>query len=74
MRSILITYFPEKFVKCQKSLLMVGGKAFVSYLADIFEKLNILNKQLQAINKTLVDAKAKIFGFITFIELCQKYM
>ena len=57
-----------------ESLLMVGGKAFVSYLTDIFEKLNILNKQLQAINKTLVDAKAKIFGFITFIELCQKYI
>ena len=47
-----------------ESLLMVGGKAFVSYLTDIFEKLNILNKQLQAINKTLVDTKAKLFGFI----------
>ena len=40
------------------------------YLANIFEELNILNKQLQATNKTLADAKAKIFGFITFIELC----
>ncbi|XP_071037114.1 protein FAM200C-like [Parasteatoda tepidariorum] len=53
----------------------VDGKAFVSYLADIFEKLNtILNKKLQGTNETLVDAKAKIFGFITLIELCQIYI
>ncbi|GFW51603.1 SCAN domain-containing protein 3 [Trichonephila clavipes] len=52
-----------------KHLLTTDGKAFVSYLADIFEKLNILNKQLQGTNKTFVDAKAKIFGFITNIEL-----
>ncbi|GFX56471.1 uncharacterized protein TNCV_74171 [Trichonephila clavipes] len=57
-----------------KHLLTIDGKAFVSYLADIFEKLNILNKQLQGTNKTLVDAKAKIFGFITNIELCQKHV
>ncbi|XP_042909285.1 protein FAM200A-like [Parasteatoda tepidariorum] len=30
-----------------KYLLTVDDKAFVSYSADIFEKLNILNKQLQ---------------------------
>lgn len=53
-----------------KHLLTIGDKAFVSYLTDIFEKLNMLNKQLQGTNKTLVDAKANIFGFITFIELC----
>ncbi|CAH2108909.1 unnamed protein product [Euphydryas editha] len=57
-----------------KYLLTINGKAFVSYLADIFEKLNILNKQLQGPNKTLVDAKAKIFGFITNIELYQKHI
>lgn len=57
-----------------KHLLTVDGKAFMSYLADIFEKLNMLNKQLQGTNKTLVDAKAKIFGFITFTELCQKHI
>ena len=28
-------------------LLPVHGKALVSYLADIFEKLNVLNKELQ---------------------------
>lgn len=54
-----------------KQLLTIDDKAFVSYLADIFEKLNMLNKQLQGANKTLVDAKANIFGFIAVIELCQ---
>jgi len=51
-----------------KFLMTIDGKAYVSYLADIFEKLNVLNKQLQGPNKTLVDAKAKIFGFITNLE------
>ena len=45
-------------------LLTVDGKALVSYLADIFEKLNVLNKELQGANMTLVNSKAKIFGFI----------
>lgn len=54
-----------------KHLLTINGKAYMSYLTDIFEKLNKLNKELQGSNKTLVDAKAKIFGFATFIELCQ---
>ncbi|XP_065652875.1 zinc finger BED domain-containing protein 5-like [Hydra vulgaris] len=53
-------------------LLTIDFKAYLSYLTDIFEKLNILNKELQGTNKTLVDAKAKIFGFITFIELFEK--
>ena len=34
----------------------------------------MLNKQLQERNKTLVDAKAKIFGFISFLKLCQKHI
>lgn len=55
-----------------KHLLTVDGKAFVSHLSDIFEKLNILNKQLKETSKILVNGKAKIFAFITFIELCQK--
>ncbi|GFW56762.1 SCAN domain-containing protein 3 [Trichonephila clavipes] len=50
-----------------KHLLTIDGKASVSYLADIFEKL-------QGTNKTLVDAKAEIFGFITNTELCQKHI
>lgn len=55
-----------------EQLQTVDGQAFISYLTDIFEKLNILNKQLQGANKTLVEAKAKIFGFITFLQLCEK--
>jgi hypothetical protein len=65
----------EEFLKNtqeMKLLSSIDGKAFVSYLADIFEKLNILNNQLQGSNKTLVDVKTKIFGFITNIELCLK--
>jgi hypothetical protein len=55
-----------------KLLQTADGQAFVSYLTDIFEKLNMLNKQLQGANKTLVDSKAKISGFIAFLQLCQK--
>jgi hypothetical protein len=57
-----------------KFLMTVDGKAYLSYLTDIFEKLNILNKQLQGSVKTLIDAKAKIFSFITFIELSKKHI
>ena len=57
-----------------KFLLTTNGKAYASYLTDIFEKLNILNTQLQGPNKTLIDAKAKIFGFITNIELNYKHV
>jgi len=59
-----------KFLKMEY-LLTVDGKSNVSYLADIFVKLNILNQQHQGENRSLVDAKAKIFGFITFIKLCR---
>ncbi|GFS51518.1 uncharacterized protein TNCV_549581 [Trichonephila clavipes] len=55
-----------------KHLKTVDGKVFVSYLKDIFEKLNLLNKKLQGSNKTLLDVKMKIFGFVIFIEVCQK--
>ncbi|XP_067137758.1 protein FAM200C-like [Centruroides vittatus] len=57
-----------------KFLLTTNGNTYVSYLADIFEKLNILNKQLQGPSKTLVDAKAKIFGFVKNLELSQKHL
>ncbi|XP_040583491.1 protein FAM200C-like [Lepeophtheirus salmonis] len=53
-------------------LLTVDGKSSGSYLTDIFKKLNMLNKQLQGSNRTLVDAKKNIFGFVTFIEACQE--
>ncbi|XP_042216905.1 zinc finger BED domain-containing protein 5-like [Homarus americanus] len=41
------------------------AKAFISYLADIFGKLNALNKELQGEQKTLMDCKTKMFGFIS---------
>ena len=50
-------------------LIATDGKAYLSYLTDIFEKLCYLNKQLQGANATLCDAKAKIFGFVTFLGL-----
>ena len=40
------------------------ARAEVAYLTDIFGKLNILNRELQGLNKTLLDAKTKIFGFV----------
>ena len=52
-------------------LLTTDGKAYVSYSTDIFEKLCSLNKQLQGANATLCDAKAKIFWFVTFLDLCR---
>jgi roadblock/LC7 domain-containing protein len=55
-----------------KLIQTVDGQAFVSYLTDISEKLNMLNKQLQGANKTLVHTKAKTYGFIAFLQLCQK--
>jgi hypothetical protein len=52
-------------------LQTLDAEAFVSYLTDIFEKLNMLNKQLQGKSKALVDAKAKTFVFTAFLQLCQ---
>ena len=40
-------------------------KALICHLADIFGKLNGLNKELQGAQKTLMDCKAKICAFIT---------
>lgn len=47
-------------------MLTGNGKAFVSYLANIYEKQNILYIQLQGRNKNHVDIKMKTIGFITF--------
>lgn len=41
------------------------AKVQLFYLSDIFAKLNALNADLQGRNKTLLDAKIKIFGFVT---------
>ena len=55
-----------------KHLLTVDDKAFVRYLTDILKKLNMLNKQLQGHKNTIVDAKMKVFVFVTSIEVCKK--
>ncbi|CAB4063441.1 unnamed protein product [Lepeophtheirus salmonis] len=67
---ILIVFLSDK--PEMNHLLTVDGKSLVSYLTDIFEKLNMLNKQLQGSNRTHVDTKIKIFGFDTFIKVCQE--
>ncbi|CAB4066840.1 unnamed protein product [Lepeophtheirus salmonis] len=48
------------------NLQALDGKSFVSYLTDIFEKWNMLNKQLQGSNKTLVDGEK-------YIRVCYIY-
>ena len=50
-----------------KHLLPVDDKAFVSHLADIFEKLNILKKQVK-----LLPMQKQRYLVYTFMELCQK--
>ncbi|XP_029643893.1 SCAN domain-containing protein 3-like [Octopus sinensis] len=51
--------------KCEMKLLSTtDGKAFVSYLTDIFEKLGNLNKQLQGANMTLIDAKQRFLDLL----------
>lgn len=57
---ILSEFFNDKFVT--KPLKAVDGRAFMDYLKDIFEKLNMLNRQLQGANKIHVDAKVKKFS------------
>ena len=45
------------------------NKSLVCYLADIFFKLNLLNKDLQGGNTTLISARTKILGFIAKLPL-----
>ena len=40
-------------------------KALICYLADVFGKLNGLNKELQGAQKTLMDCKTQICAFVT---------
>ena len=67
----------ERFVNLYDTILKFVGereefqflkssesKALISYLADIFGKLNALNKELQGKQRTLMDCKTKIFGFV----------
>ena len=68
----------ERFIPLYNTLLDFGAdredfqflksnesKPLISYLADIFVKLNALNKELQGEQKTLMDCKTKICGFIS---------
>lgn len=48
------------------------ARVMICYLADIFGKLNGLNCQLQGADKTLIDAKSKVFGFVSKLDLWQK--
>ncbi|KAI6648347.1 SCAN domain-containing protein 3-like [Oopsacas minuta] len=41
----------------------------VAYLPDIFEKLNIVNKQLQGNNTTLIQAKGVVLSFLSKLTL-----
>ena len=50
-----------------KKLLISDREAFVSYFADVFEKFNMSNKKLHWTNKSLLDAKAKIFDFVALM-------
>ena len=67
----------ERFVALYDTMLEFGSdrevfhflksndtKALICYLADVFGKLNRLNKELQGAQKTLMDCKTKICAFI----------
>jgi len=60
--------------------MTTDGKVYVSYLVNIFEKVCSLKHglsqvsralKLQKANATLGNAKAKTFGFVTFLSLCR---
>lgn len=58
------THSPDKQI-----LHSNDGSTFVSYLADIFQKLNLLNnKELQGNNSTLLTCKTNIIRFIAKLE------
>ena len=69
----------ERFIQLYDSIIEFGSqnprdefaflhaeetRTLVSYMADIFGKLNQLNAELQGRNKTLLDCKSKISAFI----------
>ena len=51
-----------KFLKSSES------KALILYLLDIFKRPNALNKDLQSKEKTLMERKIKIFGFVNKLK------
>lgn len=71
----------ERFIALYDSIVEFGGerevfqflhcdnsKSLICYLTDIFTKLNALNRELQGTNKTLMDCKTKISGFINKLK------
>ena len=66
MYDVLCNFFDTELFS---DLWQTDSKALVHYLADIYGKLNVLNLSLQGANKTLVDAKSSIFGFVTRLRL-----
>ena len=56
---IVFNVLSDFFIRLKRStFLTADGNAFVSYLGNIFENLNMSNKQLHRTNKSLVDIKA----------------
>lgn len=48
---------------------LLATKCDVFYLSDIFEKLNLLNKQLQGKNSDLISSKGAITAFLRKLQL-----
>ena len=67
---VLIYFLSDK--PEMKHLLTVDGKAFVSYLTYILEKLNMLNKYLQQSNRTHVDTKVKSLASLLLLMYLPK--
>lgn len=51
-----------------------NGNCLAAYLCDIFQKLNVLNKELQGRQATLVLAKTKICSFISKLEMYSRQL
>ena len=48
---------------------LLATKCDVFYLSDIFEKLNLLNKQLQGKDSDLISSKGAITAFLRKLQL-----
>ncbi len=57
-----------------KELNNSKNKCLINYLADIFEKLGVLNKKLKGKSRTIIESKASIIGFIETIEVSIKHI
>uniref|UniRef100_A0A5S6QYK3 HAT C-terminal dimerisation domain-containing protein n=1 Tax=Trichuris muris TaxID=70415 RepID=A0A5S6QYK3_TRIMR len=48
---------------------LIDAKAVIFYLADIFQKLNLLNKALQGKDSDLISSKSAVVSFVKKLEL-----